>query len=113
MHELGLTRNIVAIVSERARGQTVLRVTLEVGRLSGMFPQAIRFCFDVCSQGTPLEGAALDIVEIEGRGHCDACGAEPTLTAPLGRCPACREPRLRVVAGTELMIKEMEVESCV
>ena len=59
MHELGMTRNLVAIVSERAAGQKVLRVTLEVGRLSGMLPEAIRFCFDVCSQGTPLEDAAL------------------------------------------------------
>jgi hydrogenase nickel incorporation protein HypA/HybF len=112
MHELGITRNIVAIVSDRAHGHAVLRVTLEVGRLSGMFPEAIRFCFDVCSKATPLEGAALHIIDIEGRGHCDACGAEPVMTAPLGRCPICREPRLRIVAGTELKIKDMEVESC-
>jgi hydrogenase nickel incorporation protein HypA/HybF len=113
MHELGITRNIVAIVSDRAQGQTVLRVTLEVGRLSGMFSEAIRFCFDVCSKGTPLEGSVLHIIDVEGRGHCDACGAEPVITAPVGRCPVCREPRLRIVAGTELKIKEMEVESCV
>ena len=113
MHELGITRNIVAIVSDRAQGQQVLRVTLEVGRLSGMFAEAIRFCFDVCSKGTPLASAALEIIEIEGRGHCDACGAEPVMTAPVGRCPVCFEPRLRIVAGTELKIKEMEVESCV
>ena len=113
MHELGITRNIVAIVSDRARGQTVLRVTVEVGRLSGMFSEAIRFCFDVCSKGTPVEGAALEIVDIEGLGHCDACGAEPVMTVPLGRCPVCREPRLRIVAGTDLKIREMEVESCV
>ena len=113
MHELGITRNIVAIVSDRSQGQTVLRVTLEVGRLSGMFSEAIRFCFDVCSKGTPLEGATLRIIDIEGRGLCDACGAEPVMTVALGRCPVCREPRLRVVAGTELNIKEMEVESCV
>ena len=78
-----------------------------------MLAEAIRFCFDVCSKGTPLAGATLEIIEIEGRGLCDACGAEPVMTAPLGRCPACREPRLRIVAGTELKIKEMEVESCV
>ena len=91
MRELSMTRNLVAIVSERAVGQRVLRVTLEVGRLSGM----------------------LHIVEIEGRGVCSACGAEPVMTAPLGRCPVCREPSLRISAGTELNIKDMEVESCV
>ena len=113
MHELGITRNIVAIVGDHAQGQQVLRVTLEVGRLSGMFAEAIRFCFDICSKGTSLAGATLEIIEVEGRGHCDACGAEPVMTAPVGRCPVCREPRLRIVAGTELKIKEMEVESCV
>lgn len=113
MHELGITRSVVAIVGERAQGQRVLRVTLEVGRLSGLMSEAIRFCFDVCSQGTPLEGASLQIIDVEGRGHCTACGAEPVLTAPLGRCPQCREPTLRIAAGTELKIKEMETESCV
>lgn len=113
MHELSITRSVVAIVGERAQGQRVLRVTLEVGRLSGMFAEAIRFCFDICSQGTPLEGATLLIVDVEGRGHCSACGAEPVMTMPLGRCPVCREPSLRIVAGTELKIREMEVESCV
>ena len=85
MDEPGITRNVVAIVGERAQGQKVLRVTLEVGRLSGMFPDAIRFCFDVRSKGTPLVGATLQIVDVEGRGHCSACGAEPAMTAPLGR----------------------------
>jgi hydrogenase nickel incorporation protein HypA/HybF len=90
----------------------VLRVRLEVGQLCGMLPEAIRFCFDVCSKGTPVEGATLEIVEVAGRGRCSACGAEPAMTAPLGRCPVCREPSLRMVAGSELNIKEMEIESC-
>ena len=113
MHELGITRSVVGIVSERARGQKVLRVTLEVGKLSGLLPDAIRFCYDICAQGTPLEGSTLDIIDIEGRGLCSACGAEPVMAIPVGRCPICREPSLRIVAGTELKIKDMEVESCV
>jgi hydrogenase nickel incorporation protein HypA/HybF len=112
MHELSMTRNVVAIVGEQAHGRKVVRVTLEVGRLSGMMSDAIRFCFDVCNKGTTLEGATLDIVEIDGRGLCSACGAEPPMSAPLGRCPICREPSLRIVAGTELKIREMELESC-
>lgn len=112
MHELGITRNVVGIVSERAQGQKVLRVTLEVGQLSGMLTEAIRFCFDICAQGTPLEGATLQIIDIAGRGLCSACGAEPVMAMPLGRCPVCSAPSLRIVAGTELKIKEMEIESC-
>ena len=56
---------------------------------------------------------ALEIIDVEGRGLCSGCGAEPVMTMPLGRCPVCHEPSLRIVAGTELKIKEMEVESCV
>ena len=76
-----------------------------------MFPAAIRFYFDVCSKGTPLANATLQIVDVEGCGHCSAGGAEPAMTAPLGRCPVCREPSLRRVCGTELKIKELVVES--
>lgn len=66
MHELGITRNIVAIVGEAARGRRVVRVTLEVGALAGVEPRAIAFCFDVVARGTPVEGAVLDIIPLPG-----------------------------------------------
>ena len=107
MHELSITRNIVAIVSDAANGRRVRRVTLEVGKLSGVVPDALAFCFDVATQGTALEGAALDINEIEGRARCLDCGAEfPTATlvrrlrlrlAPGGA--ACRRGAQRQVHG--------------
>ena len=67
MHELSITRNVVAIVSERAEGQRVTRVRLEIGRLTAVVPDSIRFCFDICAQGTPLAGAELEIVESAGQ----------------------------------------------
>jgi hydrogenase nickel incorporation protein HypA/HybF len=107
MHELGITRNIVAIVSERAGSTRVKRVSLEIGKLSAVVPDAIRFCFDVCSQGTPLEGAELDIREIAGRGRCRVCGETIELERPFGRCP-CGSSQLECIAGEEMKIKEME-----
>lgn len=112
MHELGISRNIVAIVGERAAGQKVLRVKLEVGRLSGVMAEAIRFCFPLAAQGTVLEGALLEIDEPEGRGLCAACGAEAALAAPIGRCPRCAAPSLRITSGEQLTIREMEVQPC-
>ena len=44
MHELSITRNVVAIVSDCAQGRRVRRVTLEVGKLSGVMTDAIAFC---------------------------------------------------------------------
>ena len=66
MHELSITRNIVAIVGEAARGRRVTRITLEVGDLAGVQTVAIAFCFDVVARGTVVEGAVLDIVQRSG-----------------------------------------------
>ena len=66
MHELSITRDLVAAVEEAAKGQRVVRVVLEVGELAGVMPDAIDFCFDVVSNGTPVQGAALSIVLVEG-----------------------------------------------
>lgn len=112
MHELSITRNVIAIVSEHAGGQRVRRVRLEIGRLSAVLPDAVRFCFDICAQGTPVEGATLEIVQTPGRGRCSECGGEVALDIPVGSCPSCGATSLRVIAGEELKIKEMEVESC-
>ena len=50
MHELGITRNIVSILSEKAQGEQVTQVTLQIGKLSAVLPEAIRFCFDIIIQ---------------------------------------------------------------
>jgi hydrogenase nickel incorporation protein HypA/HybF len=109
MHELGITRNIVAIVRDAAKGRKVRRVTLEVGELSGVMTDAIAFCFDVVAQDTVLEGAELDIRVIPGRARCSACGAEFE-TATLYTPCDCGSRRLEQLQGEELNIKTMELE---
>ncbi|HTT13317.1 MAG TPA: hydrogenase maturation nickel metallochaperone HypA [Burkholderiaceae bacterium] len=108
MHELGITRSVVAICSERANGARVQSVTLVIGRLSGVMSDAVRFCFDICAQGTPVEGARLEIVETPGRARCRACGGDVELQTLLGRC-ACGSADLQMVSGDELKVREMEV----
>jgi hydrogenase nickel incorporation protein HypA/HybF len=108
MHELGITQEIVAIVTERSGGAKVTRVVLEIGKLSAVLPDAVRFCFDLCTEGTAAEGAALEIIETPGRARCRACGGEVVLDRPFGRC-ACGGSDLEWLAGAELRIKEMEV----
>lgn len=109
MHELGIARSIVAIVDEHARGRKIRRVTLEVGELSAIMPEAIRFCFDVAAVGTAVEGAELDIHRIEGRGRCRTCGSE-FLTPGLAMSCACGSRDIERLAGEELKIKSMELE---
>lgn len=107
MHELGITRNIVAIVSDHAKGQRVARVALDVGRLSGVMSEAITFCFDVVAAGTVLDGAKLEITDIEGRGLCRACKTEFATPALFTSC-ACGSRDIERLAGEELKIREFE-----
>ncbi|MEO5763735.1 MAG: hydrogenase maturation nickel metallochaperone HypA [Casimicrobiaceae bacterium] len=108
MHELSITRSIVAICSEQAKGAPVRRVTVEIGKLSAVLPESVRFCFDVCTQGTLLDGATLEIIETAGLGRCKDCGADVALAELVGRC-GCGSRNLALVRGDELSIREMEV----
>ncbi len=57
MHELGIAQEIVAIVARHAGDARVTRVVLEIGQHALILPDSIRFCFDLCSEGTVVEGA--------------------------------------------------------
>ncbi|HME19747.1 MAG TPA: hydrogenase maturation nickel metallochaperone HypA [Acetobacteraceae bacterium] len=107
MHELGIAASVVDVCAEQAAGARVLRVRVEVGRLTAVLPDALRFVFDVCAHGTALEGAELEIVDIPGRARCEACGQTVALSEPYGLC-ACGG-MLRIVSGEELRVKDMEV----
>jgi hydrogenase nickel incorporation protein HypA/HybF len=108
VHELGITQQIVELSIERAGGARVRRVVVEIGKLSAVLPDAVRFCFDLCCEGTPLAGAVLEIHEPPGRGRCRACGGEVPLERPFGEC-ACGSSDLDWISGEELRVREIEV----
>jgi hydrogenase nickel incorporation protein HypA/HybF len=108
MHELGITQEIVAIATDRAGGAPVKRILVEIGRLTAVLPDAVRFCFDLCAEGTPLAGAALEIVEVPARGRCRACRAEQAFTVPFGVC-ACGATDFEWLTGEELRVTLVEV----
>ena len=108
MHELGIVQQVVEIAAEASGGAPVGRIVLEIGKLSAILPDAVRFCFDLATEGTVAEGAVLEIIEIPGLARCRACRAELALDRPFGHC-ACGGSDLEWLAGDELRIKRMEV----
>ena len=111
MHELSLAENMLAIVEDHVRrgGYTKATVVrLEIGRLSCVMPDALRFCFQSVTHGSLADNAQLDIVEIDGAGRCRRCDITVDMEEPWGICPDCGRP-LDVIAGTEMRVKELEV----
>jgi hydrogenase nickel incorporation protein HypA/HybF len=108
MHELALTEDLVALIGEHCAGRTVTRVVLEIGKLAAVVPDAFRFCFELCAEGTPAAGAELEIVELPGRALCRECGRECELNSAFERCP-CGSFSLQLLSGEQLSLREVEV----
>jgi hydrogenase nickel incorporation protein HypA/HybF len=108
MHEMAIVQEIVDVVLHQAPGARIKRVVLEIGMLSLVLPDAVRFCFDLCCEDTPMAGATLEIVTIPGLAQCRDCSAHVTLVTPLGLCP-CGSSSLEWLAGEELKIKQVEL----
>jgi hydrogenase nickel incorporation protein HypA/HybF len=103
MHELAIAQGVVDAVTERTGSAPVATVRVRVGRLAGVVPDALRFCFELVAAGTPLDGAALEFDQPEGRGHCRACGADLVLADLILLC-SCGSADVEVVTGRELTV---------
>jgi hydrogenase nickel incorporation protein HypA/HybF len=113
MHEVSLVESIVALIEDEQRREQFSRVRVvcvHVGALGHVEPDALRFCFDVVARGTAADGAALSIVTVAGAGECFACNRTVALTDRFDACPLCGCAEVRMIAGDELRLAELEVE---
>lgn len=110
MHELSITQHIVAIACEHAGSRRVRAVRVRIGRLTGIDVRAVRFCFDLCAEGTLAEGSRLEIDEVPGAARCSQCQREIALELPLGVCPCEQAAWLERTSGDELVVTELEVD---
>src|SRR5512134_880249 len=76
MHEMALAESVIEIVERAARqhaAAAVRAVRLEIGRLSHVEPDALRFAFDVVKRNGVAHGARLEILATEGTAWCMQC----------------------------------------
>ncbi len=108
MHELAIAESVVDTVTQRLPGAKVTCVHLEIGALSGVVSDSIRFCFDLATEGTGLEGARLEITEHPAQCRCRSCGSEFSPDMPIVLCP-CGSADVAVLGGEELTIVSVQV----
>ena len=76
MHEVNIMQNTLDIAIAQARQSKAAKIdclTLNIGELSGVIPEALEFAFEVLSQGTITENAQLEINSIPVVCHCQKC----------------------------------------
>lgn len=113
MHELAITRNIIAIVdseSEKNGFERVVEISLRVGEYSGIVPSCIREFFPIAAKGTKAENAELTIEMIPASFLCLDCGYEGAADRVNHCCPVCRSDALKMTAGREFFVENLKVE---
>jgi hydrogenase nickel incorporation protein HypA/HybF len=112
MHEMGIALQIIEIaksaIPEALAGTPVEAVNLRVGKLTAIVPESLRFCFEIVSRDTPLEGAKLVVEEIPVVALCKGCGHSFTIDGPSFVCEKCQSGDLQILSGRELTVVSLE-----
>jgi len=113
MHDMGIASSVLDAVrteSQRFPNGHVYKVTLRIGELAGVDPDALSFCFEALVRGSDFEPLALEI-ERKTREHtCTACGQPFAAADENAACPSCGSLDAIFSGGDELEIAYLEVE---
>lgn len=113
MHELSIAQGIIEIVEQyvpEQRRRFIRSVTVEVGAISGVVADSLVFSFEAIVTGTLLEPARLIIKPIPVVLHCLDCEVESEQELPVYSCPECGKNSLKMISGSELQVKEVELD---
>jgi hydrogenase nickel incorporation protein HypA/HybF len=109
VHELSVCDAIVGSTMKRAHGRPVKQVTVRIGHLRQVVPDALQFGWEVLTEGTDLKGCQLLIEQVPATVKCQRCGAETTLDMPILMCGTCESFDVTLLSGEEFLIVSMEV----
>lgn len=112
MHELSLLEETLSLAVGYAQQQGATRIhrlTLRVGQLSGVVPEALQFAFDVVVQGTMAETAVLAIETLPAICYCPTCRQDFQPSDWIYECPTCLHLCSEVRQGRDLELVSLEV----
>jgi hydrogenase nickel incorporation protein HypA/HybF len=112
MHEVSVMQSALEIALEQTRangGSRIHKMTLRIGAFSGVVASALRFAFDVVTEGTPAEGAELVIEDVPLSCVCDTCGLTFQPPSYSLACPDGPDHRTRILSGQELDVAALEI----
>ena len=113
MHELSIASDILRCAVEAAGRHGAVRIqelVVEVGPMRQVVAEALRTAFEVISEGTPAQGAAMKVIETAIKATCRGCGCgfEPTIDNCL--CPQCKKADVEITAGNDIVLKSVSCE---
>ena len=113
MHEISLCEGILETIESEAKKQGfshVRTVCIEVGKLSCVEPDALRFAFEAIMRSSIAEDAKLEIITLPATAWCEHCAKNIEVKSRYDECPDCGSYQLQAIGGDELKIKSLEVD---
>jgi hydrogenase nickel incorporation protein HypA/HybF len=110
MHELSIVMSIVDAAKQQVKlhqANKVESITLEIGTLAGIEPDALSFAWKAAVPNTILEGAEQHINYVQAQAQCLSCRQPYEVEQVFEPCPICGEYLNELVKGKELKIKSL------
>jgi hydrogenase nickel incorporation protein HypA/HybF len=100
---MSIAQSLIQILQEEMakHGAATLRsVRLSIGEMSAIVPESLSFCFEIITQGTPLEGAKLLMDRIPLKGYCPDCDRPFDIKDFVFICPTCGSRQVKKQIST-------------
>jgi len=115
MHEISLVQGLfhqLADLADHNKMTKVVKVTMQIGPLSGVVEDSFRFGFEILSEEDDLvRGAELMINTTEVTYRCTQCGHEQKSSGSKpDNCIKCDEMFLITEGGDELILQNVVME---
>ncbi len=114
MHELSVCQALLGEASTIAAqhdARRIFSISVRIGPLSGVDAGLLARAFDVARIGTTADTAVLKIEAAALRVQCRNCGTVSTAEPAKLLCGACRDHRVRLIEGDELLLESLELET--
>jgi hydrogenase nickel incorporation protein HypA/HybF len=109
MHELSICNAIASTATRHADGRSVSQVTVQIGHLRQVVPDALQFSWEVVAGTTELKDAALVIEQVPAVVECIDCGSRTTLDLPILACGRCEGFNVKLLCGEELLVVSIDL----
>jgi hydrogenase nickel incorporation protein HypA/HybF len=112
MHELSICLALMQQVERIAReheAESVDRIVLQVGPLSGVEAPLLERAWPLASSGTIAQQAQLVIESAPVRVRCTQCDAVSNVLPNRLLCSACGDFRTRLLSGDEMLLLHLEL----
>ena len=114
MHELGIMENVRELALEQARqhgAERIEAITLRIGSLAGVEPEALRLAFEVVMADSIAEGAELRIEPVAAECFCTPCQRSFAAADGCCECPVCGAISRDLLRGRELQLASLALNA--